>query len=656
MEVESEDIMVESEDVEVEGEDVEVEGEDAEADLEKEDLFFPPLQILPDIYEITTVEPESKSENKGSMSGDVVKTSDDKLESELSEPETSIQTNNEEIKGIKVTDQETEQIKTVDQETEEIKTVEREIEQIKTVNQETEQIRSVDEEIEQVKTVNQETEHIKTVDQETEQIKSVDQEPEQIETVKLETKQIKTVELETENIKINDPEAANVKTDQQIEQIICANLSDKVEENDQEVIEINVQCQEPDLINTSLQEAEKNESKDIDETEQKEKILEKIPNLGNAELKKMSITEECQKSRKEEEDTVIPVVKPVPELSNENTENLSLSENPEIIPLKESPEIIQTSSQPDTTKATLDEVEFPVGEGVVEITVKPTSSNPLPSAQKTQTDKNLGLSTQNTYSKIKISGKKSSPANVRVSAPTQPSAALNPEPVSAADDDDEIQVIFHNRQTPPLSVNRGPGARKSGIKLELGELAKEFISGNVPKSRSLENVENNIKRSVKIAESSSRKSSSNMEDIQILSQKHRSSEPVESCCICSQGFSDLKSFHSHLALIHFKENLQKRIYKDSSSYNPAQVEWKCPTCKMFVSSDLDKVVEHFGAICLPIPVKVSFFSGGIHWFYWVTIQCGFCSISLDSREPRFLIEWRKYGCESDLENRVANLL
>ena len=632
MEVESEDVEFESEDVMVESEDVVVESDDVEAEskeLEDEEVIFPPLQILSDIHEITTVEPVCKSVHKGSMSGDVVKTNDEKLDSVLLEPETSIQTNKEEIKGIKVTDQETEQIKSVDQEVEQIKTVNQETDKTKTNDQETEQIKSVDQEVEQIKTVNQETEQTKTNDQETEQIKTVDPETDKIKTDDQEKEQIETVELETENIKVNDPEAGNVETDHQIEQIICVNLTDKVSENYQEVIEINVQRQEPDLINTSHQEAEKNESKEIDETEPKEKILENLLNLGNAELKKMSITEECQKSGKEEENTVIPVVEFVPELSsNENTENPSLSENPEIIPLKETPGFIQKPSQPVTTEAkdkkiqpekyvnqtnsnsTLDEVESSVGEGVVEITVKPTSSNSISSAPITKTNKNLGLSTQNTDSKIKTSGKKPSPTNARVSAPSQPSAAQNLEPVSAADDDDEIQVIFHNRQTPPLSVNRGPGARKSGIKLELGELAKEFISGNVPKSRSLENIENNMKRSIKVAESSSRKSYSKMEDIQILSQKHRSSEPVESCCICSQGFSDLKSFHSHLARVHFKEVLQKRIYKDSSSYNPTQVEWKCPTCKMFVSSDLDIVVEHFGALCLPIPVKVSFFFRG----------------------------------------------
>ena len=254
---------------------------------------------------------------------------------------------------------------------------------------------------------------------------------------------------------------------------------------------------------------------------------------------------------------------------------------------------------------------------VKNITLAPRaiSAKSSPSAPNKPSNSNTSApSTSSTKSK---STSKCGPAVKRKASVASTPTPLVQGPVSesSAEDDDEIQVIYHKRQTSP-SIS---GAGKPGIKLELGEMAQEFISGHVPQSRSMEKVEKKmIKEShKKVEDLGSRKPSSKMDDIQILSQVHRSLEPspvVESCSICSQGFSDPKSFHIHLAHAHFKEVLQKRIYNDSSSFNPAQVEWTCPTCRMFVSSDLDIVVEHYGAICLPIPVKVSLYI--LYIFLW----------------------------------------
>ena len=95
---------------------------------------------------------------------------------------------------------------------------------------------------------------------------------------------------------------------------------------------------------------------------------------------------------------------------------------------------------------------------------------------------------------------------------------------------------------------------------------------------------------------------------QIMSRPSRSSaspetsstaaRSTETCAICCQTFSNSKLFLTHLSLQHFKDQLQKKlIVRPPDSY-------RCPSCKIFLSSDLDTVINHYGALCLPIPVKV----------------------------------------------------
>ena len=98
-------------------------------------------------------------------------------------------------------------------------------------------------------------------------------------------------------------------------------------------------------------------------------------------------------------------------------------------------------------------------------------------------------------------------------------------------------------------------------------------------------------------------------DIQIMSKSSRSSEspetsiPAEKCAICSETFSSMKLFYAHLAMSHFREQLQKKLFDDPSTF--LDKGRKCPSCKVFVSSDMDMMINHYGAICLPIPVKVN---------------------------------------------------
>ena len=185
------------------------------------------------------------------------------------------------------------------------------------------------------------------------------------------------------------------------------------------------------------------------------------------------------------------------------------------------------------------------------------------------------------------------------------------------EDDDEIQVIFFKAvdsdspKTVPSKSQKPPSKKKFG--LELGDLVQDFISGNVPKSRTLEKIEKNLvkvetRRTEQILRESSASKHGDGGEIQILSRQHRSSaEPeapiVETCGFCSEPFSNIKSFYVHLARTHFREQLQKKLYNDPSTYSHA--EWKCPSCKIFVSQDLDVIVDHYGARCLPYPVKVS---------------------------------------------------
>ena len=70
------------------------------------------------------------------------------------------------------------------------------------------------------------------------------------------------------------------------------------------------------------------------------------------------------------------------------------------------------------------------------------------------------------------------------------------------------------------------------------------------------------------------------------------------CKICSRQFSSRRDFTDHLAAQHFRAALEQEIVR-----NGELSQASCPSCSLFKSKDLTKLIIHYGARCKPFPVN-----------------------------------------------------
>ena len=69
--------------------------------------------------------------------------------------------------------------------------------------------------------------------------------------------------------------------------------------------------------------------------------------------------------------------------------------------------------------------------------------------------------------------------------------------------------------------------------------------------------------------------------------------PSTKCKICNNSFSSRSDFTEHLALIHFRPQLERSLGGLPT----------CPSCCLYRTKDPAQLVVHYGARCRPFPVK-----------------------------------------------------